>query len=319
MTTKSLPSEAAWLLERKTHITGTDAAKILGLSKYGDAFTVWLDKTGQAQPTEPSRRMVAGLRYQKAILDDYALETGHSVRHADPYEILVHGGGLLAASLDAYDETLGDCPVDAKNVAYAGASDGWGEAGTDEIPMDYKCQLAVQMAVTGAPLARLAVLVGGWDLRIYQVDRDLALEDKILKAARDFWDRYILGGEQPEPGATKQAADYLSDKYATADAGTFMTALPDDEPWADYLRQAIKDKEDAERREEEAKNWLKARMGHKEAMFGANWKATWKYIQGGKKIDYEAAFRDSVPLAAQETLLARHTTTKDGYRRFTFK
>lgn len=319
MTLKALMTEEAWKAERMKHITSTDAAKLLGLSKFGDPFSVWLDKTGQAEPKEASRRMRAGLHYQTAIVDDYAETTRHKVQHVDPHALYIGGSGILAASLDALDVDLNYCPVDAKNVYAAHKDEGWGEDGTDQIPPDYRCQLAVQMAVTGATLARLAVLVGGWDLRIYQMDRDTKLEAMILEAAERFWRDHVVANKAPELPPTKEASDYLTKKYPLHEAGKVVESTPDDLPWREYFKQAQADKEDAERRETEAKNWFKARLGTAEAMyFPDGKKATWKTSKTSEKVDYEAAFNAAaLDPQSRQFLLKKFTEAKPGIRRFT--
>lgn len=318
MTIKVLDTEDLWLQERTRHITGTDAAKLLGLSKFGDPFTVWLEKTGQAPKKEPSRKMIAGTRYQQAILDDYALETGHVVQHVGANALYIGAGGLLAASLDGLDQTLGYAPVDAKNVGYTAKDEGWGEEGTDQIPPDYRCQLAAQMAVTGAKLSRLAVLVGGWELKIYQMDRDLKLEEMILEAAGKFWREHVLTKIPPALGASEEAAEYLKAKYPVHTKGAVMESLPDDLPWRDYFKQAKEDAKDAERREEEAKNWFKARLQRHEAMFFPDGKKlTWKNIANIKKTDWEGAFLEATAHRTdQQALIEKFTSETPGARRF---
>ena len=42
----------AWLSERRKHITGTDVAAILGLSRFKTPLRVWLEKKGEIEPDE---------------------------------------------------------------------------------------------------------------------------------------------------------------------------------------------------------------------------------------------------------------------------
>lgn len=312
-----MPGEKQWLEDRKKHITGTDIAKILGVSPFGDPLSVYMDKIGLSEPTEPSRRMIAGQRYQTAILEDYALETGHRLTHADPFELVVHAGGILGASLDAYDITLGNAPVDAKNTACAYEKDGWGETGTDAIPEYYRLQLAAQMAVSGASLSRLAVLVGGWDLRIYQVDRDPELEGMLLESAAKFWRDHVVARKPPEIVGSVAAKEYLAKTYPSHHVGLSVQAEEGDEPWADYLAKAMADEEDAKKRKEEAQVWLKQRIGNAEGIWSGNgWKATWKNSKGTEKIDWEKVAREA---GASPALISRFTETIPGSRRFLFK
>ena len=40
-------SRAEWLAERRKSIGGSDAAAVIGLSRFASPYTVWLDKTGR--------------------------------------------------------------------------------------------------------------------------------------------------------------------------------------------------------------------------------------------------------------------------------
>lgn len=46
ISTRSM-SRQAWLAERRKTIGGSDAAGIVGLSRYATPYTVWADKTGR--------------------------------------------------------------------------------------------------------------------------------------------------------------------------------------------------------------------------------------------------------------------------------
>ena len=49
----------------------------------------------------------------------------------------------------------------------------WGEPGTDAIPLPYLCQCLWYLGITNLPEIDVAVLLGGSDLRIYTITRDL--------------------------------------------------------------------------------------------------------------------------------------------------
>jgi len=53
-------------------------------------------------------------------------------------------------------------------IKTARSADGWGEAGTDEVPQEYLIQVQHYLAVTALPVADVAVLFGGQEFRLGQ-------------------------------------------------------------------------------------------------------------------------------------------------------
>lgn len=194
-----------WLEARKSYITGTDASCILGLSPWGNPLTVYLDKKGIGEPVVENEAMRWGLRLESSILMAYADTMKCHLVKVDGYDLKTNDDyPRLACSLDGWNSDLG-IPVDAKNIRYCDSSK-WGESGTDEIPVNYKIQLHVQMMVMNARMAHLAVLFSGQDFRVYQVNYDEDLADTIETAADRFWDKYMSEGSEEQPMPTADAS-----------------------------------------------------------------------------------------------------------------
>ena len=72
----------------------------------------------------------------------------------------------------------------------------WGEDGTDEIPVHYRCQVLWQMDVMGVDTAFVACLfIQPWKTRVYELTMDDAAtaDLKLMREeARDFLDRIDL-------------------------------------------------------------------------------------------------------------------------------
>ena len=161
--------KAAWLAERRTCITATDVAKILGFSKFGGPIDVYLDKIGELPELDQSAAPLAwGRRMEPIILQAYHEECAPLLIEP-PYTLrrsVVEP--LIGATLDAcrvrplerFDSIftnsndLDGRPGDAKNVRHQTAE--WGDDGTDRIPLYYATQLVVQMFVVAAARADLA-------------------------------------------------------------------------------------------------------------------------------------------------------------------
>lgn len=191
----------AWLAKRRTGIGGSDVAAILGLSRWKTPLDVYLDKRGELPPQPDSEPMLWGRLLEPLILDEFQRRHGVTVERG---MAVIRDGERpwMLASLDGFVPHLG-AVVEAKTARVA---DGWGEPGTDEIPAYYQTQVAHYLAVTGARLAFVPVLIGASDFRVYQVERDEQFIDDLVEAERAFWHDHVLAGVAPDPVNAADAA-----------------------------------------------------------------------------------------------------------------
>lgn len=195
------PSDrAAWLAARRAGIGGSDVAAILGLSPWNTPLDVYLEKLGELPPTEETPAMHWGSTLEPVILDEFQRQTGQQVarnlpmtRHADHPHMIAHIDGMTA------DGAI----VEAKT---ARSDHDWGEPGSADIPVYYQTQVAHYLAVTGARIAYVPVLIGASDFRIYQVDRDDSFIADLIDAERSFWHEHVVARVPPAP---VNAADAL--------------------------------------------------------------------------------------------------------------
>ena len=302
--------KAAWLEKRKHYITGTDAGKLIGVSPWGGKFAVWLDKTGRAAPVVETPAMKAGKKFESAILQTYAEEMNCKLEHVDGYNLITCDKyPRLGASLDGWNHDL-QIPVDAKNIKWK--NEKWGDAWTDQFPEYYKAQLQVQMMVTGATFAHLAVMFSGQDFFIYSMEYDEEMAQKILDATEEFWP-YVENDQMPEADGSDEATEYIKSEFARGDAAV---KDPTEEILESLkgLQKAKLDEKDAQDRKTEFENRIKLFMGDATAIKGV---CTWKNNKDSVKTDWEQVA--SVALASmsaedQKKLVASYTTTKPGVR-----
>ena len=310
-TTKNEAAKAAWLEKRKHYITGTDAGKLIGVSPWGGKFAVWLDKTGRAAPVVETPAMKAGKKFESAILQTYAEEMNCKLEHVDGYNLITCDKyPRLGASLDGWNHDL-QIPVDAKNIKWK--NEKWGEAWTDEFPEYYKAQLQVQMMVTGATFAHLAVMFSGQDFFIYSMEYDEDMAQKILDATEEFWP-YVENDQMPEADGSDEATEYIKSEFARGDAAAVKDPTEEILEALKDLQKAKLDEKDAQTRKAEAENKIKVYMGDATVIKGV---CTWKNNKDSVKTDWEQVA--SVALASmsaedQKKLIASYTTTKPGAR-----
>ena len=310
-TTKNEAEKAAWLEKRKHYITGTDAGKLIGVSPWGGKFAVWLDKTGRAAPVVETPAMKAGKKFESAILQTYAEEMNCKLEHVDGYNLITCDKyPRLGASLDGWNHDL-QIPVDAKNIKWK--NEKWGDAWTDQFPEYYKAQLQVQMMVTGATFAHLAVMFSGQDFYIYSMEYDEEMARKILDATEEFW-HYVENDQMPEADCSDEATEYIKSEFARGDAAAVKDPTEEILEALKELQKAKLDEKDAQTRKAEAENKIKVYMGDATVIKGV---CTWKNNKDSVKTDWEQVA--SVALASmsaedQKKLIASYTTTKPGAR-----
>jgi putative phage-type endonuclease len=310
-TKKTETEKDAWLEKRKHYVTGTDAGKLIGVSPWGGKFAVWLDKTGRAAPVVETPAMKAGKKFESAILQMYAEEMDCKLEHVDGYQLITCDKfPRLGASLDGWNHDL-HVPVDAKNIKWK--NEKWGEAWTDQFPEYYKAQLQVQMMVTGATFAHLAVMFSGQDFFIYSMEYDEKMAQKILDASDEFWP-YVEGDKMPEADGSDEATEYIKSEFARGDAATVKEPTEEILEALKGLQKAKLDEKDAQNRKTEFENRIKLFMGDATAIKGV---CTWNNNKDSVKTDWEQVA--SVALASmsaedQKKLIASYTKTKPGAR-----
>lgn len=181
-----------WLANRRRGIGGSDVAAILGLSPWKSPFQVYQEKRGEIPETPDNPAMLWGRNLESVIRQHYANVTSRQVNVVK--DILVHPQhSFMLANVDGLTE---DNRV--LEIKTARTAQGWGEAGSDEIPQPYLLQVQHYLAVTSFKVADVAVLIGGSDFRLYEIAAEPDLQAMLIDLEKTFWQR-VVTGEAPEP------------------------------------------------------------------------------------------------------------------------
>ncbi len=172
----------AWLAERQKSIGSSEAAAVLGVSPYDAPIDIWQRKLNIVGEKECSEQMLWGNLLEPVIAAEYQRRTGMAFtgtqlffRHPERPWMTATLDGLRADGRIAELKTAG---------AWARE---WGDEDSDEVPEPYLVQVHHQMAVTGAEVADIAVLIGGQRFQIYTVERNEDLIGLILETEERFW------------------------------------------------------------------------------------------------------------------------------------
>lgn len=270
---------AAWLAERRTGIGGSDAAAVCGVSRWATPLDVYLDKLGERDDNQTTE-MRRGSLLEPVVRQMYADETGLQVRVPRGIRRSKKHAFMLA-NLDG--EVVG--PEERLVEIKTASSDAeWGDPGTDDIPVEYQFQVQHYLAVTGHHRADVAVLFGNrFTFAIYQVAADQELQQMIIEAEAELWDR-VQRKDPPEPVTLEDCRRRFprarkGEMIATADLSRACQELQEAKLQAEHWTE-IADK---------AKALIQAGMGEYEILkAGDRVLATWKSAKDGVKFDEKA-------------------------------
>lgn len=231
----------AWLQARKQGIGGSDIACLVGQNPYKTAFELWHEKMSNDErefDEAAVERMYWGIELENLVAQRYAKDTGTKVQRIN--KMMKHPKCPIAlANIDRavvsngsrvrWDEKekrlLGaDKLLEVKTAhALASNSEDWGEAGTDEVPINYWYQCMWYMGITGVHACDLAVLFGGQRFKVYSIEYDDEIFNALLARASEWWSKHILTGIAPDPNDEAEAKL----KWSKSEAGKELIAGTD--------------------------------------------------------------------------------------------
>ena len=327
---KAIDTRDEWLEARRRGIGASDAAAVLGVSKWKSPLVLYCEKLGIR--THAERELEAlewGLALEAPIAARYMRETGRVLAPPEPYTIRQSSAHpFMLATLDRVvlsrtdtEPVCGECDgrgyyFDAPaNVldgrAYEVRCDACAGPGvleikttshfradewTDEPPLAYQVQVQHQLAVTGYTWASLAVLVGGNRFFWMDVERDDRFIDALIAREREFWTR-VENQDPPEPDGSEACRQLLAELYKHPVAGKVVALDGAAMAWDLVRREAAASIEVLETNKREAENRLKAALGD----------AEWGLLPDGTRYSYREQHRKSyVVPEATFRVLRRH-------------
>lgn len=219
------PHDERWHELRRQGITASEIAIVMGISPYGSPFSLYWQKANDWR-WEGNDLTSAGRHLEDAIADWWMAErdplenlqarpAGLYAHHDRPWQLATPDRLLYLACPECGGsgkpdgpgyycaECLGSRPgtvgyplalIECKWVAYSW--DGWGEPGTDEVPVHYRAQALWQLDVMGVDEVHFAAL-GPGGFRSYVVRYDEADLELMRKAGEDFVRRLREGDPPP--------------------------------------------------------------------------------------------------------------------------
>jgi putative phage-type endonuclease len=194
--------------ERRTGIGSSDIAAVVGASPWAGPLDIWLDKQGLASPFLQNEAILWGDLLEDPIAREYARRTSQSIarpegtiRRKDRPWMLCHPDRIIVGKSKG---------LECKNRGLRQAHR-YGE-GPQDCQEEEICQAAWCMACTDCEEWDVAVLLGGQELRIFTLERDLELEGMMIEAGDRFWDLVQRKVLPPVDGSQAFQA-YLTERY----------------------------------------------------------------------------------------------------------
>lgn len=205
-------SREEWLERRRHTIGGSDAAGIVGLSRYSTPYTVFLDKTGRLPDKADNEAMRQGRDLEDYVAKRWEEATGKKVRRL---QAMLYNPAYPFAHADVDRMVVGeDAGLECKTTATLDIRQFNGV----DFPEKYYAQCVHYMAVTGAKRWYLGVLVFGRGFFVFTLERNQAEIDALMGAEAAFWEK-VENDTPPAPDGSDAATDAISVVYAESRDG----------------------------------------------------------------------------------------------------
>lgn len=292
-----------WIEERRRGIGGSDAAKVMGLSRWGGPFTVYQDKVNGVRTPVDSEAVHFGNVLEDIVAQEFAWREGVKVRRRNSMTFSQEHPFMIA-NIDR--ELVGEKVGLECKTASAYKS---GEWEGDELPDEYYVQVQHYCSVMDWEGCWIACLIGGQRFIYKYVPRNESFIGSMIRMERDFWEGHVLPQNPPPMGMFDENIVGLMGQ----EDQTMLRASPEDIELARELLKVRTLYGELESRKKDLELRLKGRIGEHSGLDGI---ATWNTTKPSLVTDWEAVAKELSPSAE---LIEKYTTRKAGIRRFLFK
>lgn len=228
METHLIQGSKEWLEFRKSKITATDAAIILGLSKYETPYKLWQRKLGLIEDKEQTPAMKRGIELEPIARNLFNMDNQSNFQ---PIVAVCKSYEFLAASLDGYEngEVLEIKCNGEKNHAMAMQG---------VIPPDHYCQMQLQMFVTDS-LKGYYFSFDGNDGKKIEVDFDPQYCQNMIPRLRDFYKQLICFEAPPLQKGDYKEMDSMEWKNLAEDYVLLEKEIKAREEKKDIIRKQL--------------------------------------------------------------------------------
>lgn len=308
-------SRDQWLAQRRVGVGGSDVGKILGVSDWGTAVDVWMEKTGRSAPVDQTEAMWFGNEMEDAVARRYASEGGvEVVRHNF---MALDEDNFLLGNIDRLVKLPGDGVAahqgevrTARGLECKTSS----QAPWEDVPLHYQAQVQTYMALHPSILRfDVAASFYGFakSFKVFPVERDEVVICSIREAVKEFWVKHVISDTPPTPTCEDdcrsiwKASNPGRKVFANDDVVLAVKKIKELDEQIKALESGISD----------FKSGVMAAMEDGEILLASDGSklATWKSNKASKKTDWESVAK---AVNAPESVIAACTVEKEGARVF---
>lgn len=288
----------AWLDARLDGITSTDASAIVGESPYKSAMDVASIKMQLTVEPDLSdnEAVMWGTRLEDVVANHVNDVTGRCISDPGPFTIqrsCTHPHMLSTIDrvqrTDGDDRGLGILEVKTMGHRRAKLMDG-------EPLLEHQIQVQHQLAVTGLRWASIAILIGGQQFRLFDIERDDEFIDRLIDVEGEFW-RNIQAGIMPDPDGSESCSRMLTHMYPDTDGSTVELPMEANK-WDFDLTRVKAEIASLTKVKREMENRLKNAIGT----------ATYGYLPGGVQYSWKTSERAGYTVKPTTVRTLRRTT-----------
>jgi putative phage-type endonuclease len=258
--------------ERTAYIGSSDAAAVLGMSRWSTPIRVWAEKTGQLPVEDISNHLAVevGNELEELVCKLFTKRTGKEVRRVN--ETLIHPKyPFIRTNIDRR-VVAEDAVLEAKTASAWKAKEWSGE----DIPQEYIIQVFHQLAVTGKEKGYIAVLIGGnMDFVWKEIHRDEKIIADIVRREVAFWNDFVVPKKMPLQ-VTRNDADTLFGLFPEGGEEEEIELGDEANALADELEAMGKDAYALEGQIEKTRNALRVLLKDHAVGKTDRWRITWK-------------------------------------------
>ena len=298
-------ARAWWLDFRRDCIGGSEISCIQGSNPWKSSFGLYLNKKRLDEDREPTLQMELGLITEEGLAKYFAKLNNVEVI-TDVLCCSRESGGIkLLCTPDALTTNFG---LEIKHVSF-GFDESWTEK---SCPEHYYLQCQWYMHVSGYKAWTLFAASSS-ETRQYDFVYDEALCNELEQKAREWWQKYIIGDEMPEPSAIDN--DRMAKVYQQE---TDEVKLADDYV-AEQITRLIEVKAQVKALSEiqdtlEAS--LKQRIADGAGLTDGKHTVTWKQATCTRVVNWQNV---ALELGATEEVIEHNASIKPGSRRLLIK
>jgi len=267
--------------DRKHYIGASDAAAVVGMSRWKTPLQIWAEKTGQVEPEDISGRLAVklGNRLEEVVAELFTAETGKKVhRVSEPFVHKLYP--FIVCHIDR--KVDGESAILQCKTVSAWKAKEWDE---EEIPHEYIIQEIHELACTGYDRAYIAVLIGNQDFKWKVIERDNFVINDLINREVKFWTDFVSKKVMPET-ITKDDSGVLFELFPHSKPGAIIQIGDKADILVDSIKSMQQDYNNLEGLIDQQKNELRALIGEAEAGEGIKWIVTNK-TQSAARINTE--------------------------------